>query len=151
MEENRIPQKVCYMNFETTRLRRRPRSRWQDEVKKDGRLAGGKGWGEKVHNREEWKKLLRTARNHGILHMPMNEWTNEWMKKAPYSLSITGWHHRPQYQETLSHPTIINNKIVLCLSPSMAAWTDTSRCRSEWFLFFFSHSNVSSNPVDGLS
>jgi len=33
------------------------------------------GWQEKVHNRQEWKKLLRTARNHQILHMPM-EWVN---------------------------------------------------------------------------
>jgi hypothetical protein len=26
---------------------------------------------EKVYNREEWKKLLRTARNCHVLHMPM--------------------------------------------------------------------------------
>jgi erythromycin esterase-like protein len=25
----------------------------------------------KVHNREEWKKILRMARNRHILHMPM--------------------------------------------------------------------------------
>jgi len=31
MEENRIPQKVLYMNLETTRLRGRPRNKWQDE------------------------------------------------------------------------------------------------------------------------
>jgi hypothetical protein len=67
-----IPQKVLYMNLETTRLRGRPRNRWQDEVKEDGRIVGGEGWQEKVHNnREEWKKLLRTARNRCILHMPM--------------------------------------------------------------------------------
>jgi hypothetical protein len=29
------------------------------------------GWQEKVHNREEWKKLLRTTRNCRILHVPM--------------------------------------------------------------------------------
>jgi hypothetical protein len=28
-------------------------------------------WQEKVYNREEWKKLLRTTRNYRILHMPM--------------------------------------------------------------------------------
>jgi hypothetical protein len=27
--------------------------------------------GRKVHDREEWKKLLRTARNRRILHTPM--------------------------------------------------------------------------------
>jgi hypothetical protein len=43
----------------------------QDEVRKDGKIVGGKVWQEKVHNREEWKKLLRTARNRRILYMPM--------------------------------------------------------------------------------
>jgi len=71
MEENRIPKRVLYMNLGATILRGRPRNRWQDEVRKDGGIVGGEGWQEKVHNRGEWKKLLRTARNHHILHMPM--------------------------------------------------------------------------------
>jgi hypothetical protein len=71
MEENRIPKRVLYMNLETTRLRGRPRNRWQDEVREDGRIAGGEGWQEKVCNREEWKKLLRTPRSRRILHTPM--------------------------------------------------------------------------------
>jgi len=70
MEENRIPKKVLYMNLET-RLRGRPRNRWQDEVREGGRLVGGKGWKERLYNRQVWKKLLRTARNRHILHMPM--------------------------------------------------------------------------------
>ena len=45
--------------------------RWQDEVREDGRIVGGEGWQEKVHNKEEWKKLLRTARNRRILHTLM--------------------------------------------------------------------------------
>jgi len=40
-------------------------------VREDGRIVGGEGRQEKVHNREEWKQLLRTARNHRILHIPM--------------------------------------------------------------------------------
>jgi len=71
MEENRIPKRVSYMNFGTRRLRGRPRKRWQDEVREDRRIVGGDGWQKKLHNREEWKKVLRTARNHCILHMPM--------------------------------------------------------------------------------
>ena len=59
------------MNLGTTRLRGRPRNRWQDEVREDGRIIGGEGWWDKVRNREEWKKLLRTARNGHILHMPV--------------------------------------------------------------------------------
>jgi len=71
MEENRIPKKVLGMNLEAMRLRGRPRNSWQDEVREDGRLVGGEGWQEIIHNREEWKKLLRTARKHRILHMPV--------------------------------------------------------------------------------
>jgi len=71
MEENRIPKRVLYMSLGTTRLRGRPRTRWQDEVREDGRIVGRKVWQEKLHNGEEWKKLLRTARNRRILHMPM--------------------------------------------------------------------------------
>jgi hypothetical protein len=55
MEENRIPNRVLYTNLETRSPRGRPRNRWQDEV------------------REEWKKLLRMARNHHILHMSMEQ------------------------------------------------------------------------------
>jgi hypothetical protein len=47
MEDNRIPKRVLYMYLGTTRLCGRPRNRWQDEVREDGR------WQEKVHNREE--------------------------------------------------------------------------------------------------
>ena len=65
-----------YMNLGTTRLTGRPTNRWQDEVREDGRIVGGEGWQEKVHNREEWKKLLRTAMNCPILHMPKG-WMNE--------------------------------------------------------------------------
>jgi hypothetical protein len=69
LEGNRIPDRVLYMNLETTRPTGRPRNRWQDEVKEDGRIVGGEEWQEKVYNREEWKKLLRTARNCHIVHL----------------------------------------------------------------------------------
>jgi len=52
MEENRIPNRVLYMDLGTSRLRGRPRNRWQDEVREDGRLVGGEGWQEKLHQRE---------------------------------------------------------------------------------------------------
>jgi hypothetical protein len=67
----RIPKTVLYMNLETKRSRGRPRNKWLDEVREDGRIVGGEEWHEKVYNREEWKKLLRTARNCHILHMAM--------------------------------------------------------------------------------
>ena len=70
MEENRIAKTVLYMNMGTTRFRVRRRKRWQDEVREDGRIVGGEGWQEKVHKREERKKLLRMARNRRIPHVP---------------------------------------------------------------------------------
>jgi hypothetical protein len=53
MEENRIPKRVLYMNSETTRPRGGPRNRWQDEVREDGRIAGGEEWQEKVCDGEK--------------------------------------------------------------------------------------------------
>jgi hypothetical protein len=59
------------MNLESTRPRGRPRNRCQGEMREDGRIVGGEECQEKVYNREEWKKLLRTTKNHHILNMPM--------------------------------------------------------------------------------
>jgi hypothetical protein len=51
-------------------LRGRPRNRWQDEAREDGRLGGRRGWKERIYNREECMKVLITPRNR-ILHTPM--------------------------------------------------------------------------------
>jgi hypothetical protein len=48
MEENRIPKGVLSMKLEATSPRGRPRNRWQDEVREDGRLVGGEEWQGKV-------------------------------------------------------------------------------------------------------
>ena len=61
------------MNLGTTRLRGKPRNRWQDEVRDDGIIDGGEVWQERTCNIEKWKKLLRTARNRLILHMLMKD------------------------------------------------------------------------------
>jgi hypothetical protein len=41
MEENIIPKR---MNLESTRPRGRPRNRWQNEVREDGRIVVGEEW-----------------------------------------------------------------------------------------------------------
>jgi hypothetical protein len=71
MEENRISRRVLYKKLESTRPTGRPRNRWQDELREDGRIVGGEELQENVYKREEWKKLLRTARNCRILHIPI--------------------------------------------------------------------------------
>jgi hypothetical protein len=58
-QERGIPKRVLYMILESTRLRDRPRNRWQDEVREDGIIVGGEEMQEKVYNREEWKRLVR--------------------------------------------------------------------------------------------
>ena len=71
MEENRVPKKVLYMNLEM-RLRCRPRNRWHDEVREDGRLVGGIGWKERVYNRgmeetpENGKESSHSAHANGM-------------------------------------------------------------------------------------
>jgi hypothetical protein len=52
-KKTEFPPKLSYMNLEATRLSGRPRNRWQDEVREDERLVGGKVWNERVYNREE--------------------------------------------------------------------------------------------------
>jgi hypothetical protein len=41
MEENKILKRVLCMNLESTRPRGRPRNRWQNEEREDGRIVGG--------------------------------------------------------------------------------------------------------------
>jgi hypothetical protein len=50
VEGNRVHKRVLYMNLESTR----PRNRWQDEVREDGRIVVGEEWQGKICNREEW-------------------------------------------------------------------------------------------------
>jgi hypothetical protein len=38
------------MSLETTKLRGRPRNRWQEDVREDERIVGGEGWQEKVRS-----------------------------------------------------------------------------------------------------
>jgi hypothetical protein len=68
MYEYRIPKILLYMNLETTRLRGRPRNRWQNETRKGGRIVGGEGLQE-LYNRKGWKKLLRKASSCCILYV----------------------------------------------------------------------------------
>jgi len=83
MGENGIPSKVLYMNLETMGLRGRPRNRWHDEVREDGKLVCGKGWKEMSYNREGWKKLLRMTRNCSFCTCQWDE-INVWIIQASH-------------------------------------------------------------------
>jgi hypothetical protein len=63
MEEERIPQKVLNGNFHTTRLVRRPRTRWADVVQRDAlQLLGIRGWRRRAANRDELRGLMRETK-----------------------------------------------------------------------------------------
>jgi hypothetical protein len=113
--------------LESTRPGGRPRNRWKDEVREDGRIVGEEEWQEIVYNRQEWKKLLGMARNHCILHMAMEQ-INEWsLKISTYHLleqniiifQCSGQHHRllimyiiiqgPVNQQILFIPNVSGN------------------------------------------
>jgi hypothetical protein len=83
------------MNLETTISRGRPRNRWQDEVREDERIVGVEEWQEKVYDREESKKILRTARNRRILHMPLEK--IEFMMSLLHVLASTSLSPRRMY------------------------------------------------------
>ena len=53
-------------------------------TERNGRIVGGEGWQEKVHNSEEWRKLLRTAMNRHILHMSMEQMNYNLMGTPSY-------------------------------------------------------------------
>ena len=72
-KKTEFPKKVLSMNLETTSLRGRPGNRWQDEVRMDGRLAGGgKEYTTEMNGRSscEWQ---------GIITFCTCQWMNERM------------------------------------------------------------------------
>jgi hypothetical protein len=57
-------QKVYYIwIWKQQHLRGRPRNKWQNEVREDGRIVSGEGWQEKIYNRNwrsssEWQGII---------------------------------------------------------------------------------------------
>jgi hypothetical protein len=51
-------------NFHTTRPVGRPRTRWTDVVRRDAlQLLGIRGWRRRAANRNEWRHLMREAKD----------------------------------------------------------------------------------------
>jgi hypothetical protein len=120
------------MNLEATRLRGRPRNRWQDEVREDGRLVGGKGCITERNRRSSWERQgivtfctcqwnewtyqLRTR--HLIVIGVYDRWTVRHSKlcSAAFIVCATGFglsvsHHRAQvkvFERTLIYTTFLN-------------------------------------------
>ena len=67
MEEGRVAKTVMRGKPDGRRPTGRPRLRWEDNVKRDLSLLGVETvehWCEIAENRPEWRRLVRTAKNH---------------------------------------------------------------------------------------
>jgi hypothetical protein len=61
-EDERIPkEKVLNGKFDNTRPVGKPRTRWEDVVRRDTSL-GMRGWRRRAGAREKWRRLLREVR-----------------------------------------------------------------------------------------
>jgi hypothetical protein len=63
MHEKCMPRRLMYVQLEGLRKVGRPRARWRDEVGKDARMPGLRSWWATAMKREEWRKLLKEAKN----------------------------------------------------------------------------------------
>jgi hypothetical protein len=60
VEGEGIPEKVLNGKFHNTRPVGKPRTRWDDVVRRDtSEILGIRGWRRRAENREEWRRLLR--------------------------------------------------------------------------------------------
>ena len=63
MENERIKKKVLNGEFRNTRPVGKPRTRWEEVVRRDTtQILGMRGWRRGAEEREEWRRLLREAR-----------------------------------------------------------------------------------------
>jgi hypothetical protein len=70
MADNRLLKKLfIWEGPHNKRPRGRPRIRWKDEVYRDARRLD-KNWKGVINDRDSWRRLLITARNHRILRSP---------------------------------------------------------------------------------
>ena len=66
-----MPKKIFIQKLEGTRRRGRPRKRWKEEVERDLQMLGVRRWRELVADRKIWKDIVRQAKAHSGLVVPM--------------------------------------------------------------------------------
>lgn len=64
MHDNELPKKILWTNRGGQRERKRPNSRWTDEVQEDARNLGCRNWRVDAEDRGRWRHLLEKAKAH---------------------------------------------------------------------------------------
>ena len=64
MSDTRLAKRICKASMTGRRKQGRPRNRWKDEVERDVRSLGIRGWKGIAQDRIEWKQVVKQAKTH---------------------------------------------------------------------------------------
>jgi hypothetical protein len=64
MNETAMPKRMFQGKIYMTRKKGRPRLRWVEDVYDDLSKMKVKGWGGKMKNREEWRRIVQESKAH---------------------------------------------------------------------------------------
>jgi len=64
MTNERVTKTICKWKPYATRLKGRPRVRWEDDVRNDLRKMGVNNWKQRTQERKQWKEIIEQAKTH---------------------------------------------------------------------------------------
>jgi hypothetical protein len=67
MTNERVAKAIYKWKPHATRLKGRPRVRWEDDVRNDLRKMGVTIWKQRAQERKQWKEIIEQAKTHKAL------------------------------------------------------------------------------------
>jgi hypothetical protein len=64
MPDGRVAKSIYKWKPYATRLKGRPRLRWENDVRNDLKKMGVKNWKQRVQERNQWKEIIEQAKTH---------------------------------------------------------------------------------------
>jgi hypothetical protein len=64
MSNERVPKTIYKWKPYATRLKGRPRLRWEEDVRNDLGRMGTKNWKQNAQERKQWKEIIEEAKTH---------------------------------------------------------------------------------------